>query len=386
MAEVRGVDLRQRLDRATAEELYDAFLEYGVLVLPGQALTIDQHLDFARLFGDLWELPVWNDLSRIKNRAIDDVSNLDLNGDLAGTDSEKVFFLSGNKRWHSDLSNNSVAAKASLLHALEIALDGGETEFADPRAGYEALSGELKDRLEGLIGQFSFAYSTAKTNLDAEKLRELVPPSQHPIVRVHPETGRKNLFIGANLERVLSLSDGESAALIEELATFTAQERFVYRHRWAVHDLIVGTTGARCIALQTMTWTAIAALCIGPRCVTKGRTWLTARSSCQKSGAADRVWRMLTERKKQRSPGHRSSRASRQRYSAAIPKIWSNATGVCASIRSLSHCRQAAFWIHLSNLWPCEISELPDRPSPLPVPARARRWRSSPRAPHSLAM
>ena len=239
MAEVRGVDLRQRLDRATAEELYDAFLEYGVLVLPGQALTIDQHLDFARLFGDLWELPVWNDLSRIKNRAIDDVSNLDLNGDLAGADSEKVFFLSGNKRWHSDLSNNSVAAKASLLHALEIALDGGETEFADPRAGYEALSGELKDRLEGLIGQFSFAYSTAKTNLDAEKLRELVPPSQHPIVRVHPETGRKNLFIGANLERVLGLSDGESAALIEELATFTAQERFVYRHRWAVHDLIV---------------------------------------------------------------------------------------------------------------------------------------------------
>jgi alpha-ketoglutarate-dependent 2,4-dichlorophenoxyacetate dioxygenase len=241
-AEIRGVDLRLGLSEASAVQLYEAFLAHGVLVLPGQAIDIETQLAFARIFGDLWELPEWNGARRIATRLIDDVSNLDSEGDLADKESERALLQMANLLWHSDLSSNAVAAKASLLHAVEIALEDGETEFADMRSAYEALPEAFKERLEGLIGEFSFAHArvrAANKGLDTQKLRSLVPASQHPIVRTHPETGARSLFIGGNLEHIVGLEEDESNELIEELTRIATQARFVYRHRWAVHDLVI---------------------------------------------------------------------------------------------------------------------------------------------------
>lgn len=241
-AEVRGLDLRQSIDKETFSELYDLFLSYGVLVLPGQAVSVDQHLAFASHFGEIWTLPV-DDPSklRVKNAAIDDVSNLDTKGEIAGTNSEKYMFALGNQLWHSDLSFRDVPAQASLLHAEEIALVGGETEFADLIAAYDALSEDMRTKIDGLIAKHSLLHSRQRMgyNKITDEQRAKFPPAFQPLARVHPDTGKKNLYIGAHAFAVEGLPDEEGQALLDQLLKFATEDRFVYRHRWAVYDLVI---------------------------------------------------------------------------------------------------------------------------------------------------
>ncbi len=241
-AEIRGLDLRHPIAPETFSEIYSAFLSYGVLVLPGQALTIEQHLAFAQHFGEIWSLPVGDPSQlRLNTAAVDDVSNLNADGEIAGTDSEKYMFALGNQLWHSDLSFRDVPAQASLLHATEIARDGGETEFADLAASYDALSDEKKRKLEGLIAQHSLLHSRQRGGYGqvTEEQRAKFPPAYQPIVRVHPDTGKKNLYIGAHAYRIEGMPGDEGEALLTELLNFVTEDRFVYRHRWAVHDLVI---------------------------------------------------------------------------------------------------------------------------------------------------
>lgn len=241
-AEVRGLDLRQAFDKETFAELYDLFLTYGVVVLPGQAVSVDQHLDFASHFGEIWTLPV-DDPSklRVKNAAIDDVSNLDAKGEIAGTDSEKYMFALGNQLWHSDLSFRDVPAQASLLHAEEIALDGGETEFSDLIAAYDALPEDMRTKIDGLVAQHSLLHSRQRMGYSqiTDEQRAKFPPAFQPLVRVHPDTGKKNLYIGAHAFQIEGVPAEEGEALLDHLLNFATEERFVYRHRWAVYDLVI---------------------------------------------------------------------------------------------------------------------------------------------------
>ena len=178
-AELRGVDLRQQFDRSKIEQIYDAFLDYQVVVIPGQALTIEQQTNFAKTFGELWMLPPGNG-RRLDNDAISDVSNIDRQGNLAPPDSEKIMFQLGNRLWHSDLSFRDVPAHASMLHALEIASEDGETEFADLYAAYDALSPELRSTLEGMIAEHSMVHSRIvggyKGEMTEEQMEERFPP------------------------------------------------------------------------------------------------------------------------------------------------------------------------------------------------------------------
>ncbi len=246
-AEVRGLDLRLPQPMARLDALYDAFLAHGLLVLPGQALTIPQQLAFAQTFGDLWLLPQkpvagQKTARRIDSLAIDDVSNLDSQGAVAGAASEKVLFQLGNQLWHSDLSFRPVPAHASMLHALEIAQEGGETQFADLHAPYEALPDARKAALEGLIAEHSLSHSRVRggyAGLDADQLRRDIPPSPQPVVRIHPETGRRALYVGAHASHVIGMDSGEGAALIDDLLALATEARFIYTHRWAVHDLVI---------------------------------------------------------------------------------------------------------------------------------------------------
>lgn len=241
-AEVRGLDLRQSIDTKTFSELYGLFLEYGVLIIPGQALSVDQHLEFASHFGNVWTLPV-DDPSklRVKNAAIDDVSNLNAEGEIAGTDSEKYMFALGNQLWHSDLSFRDVPAQASLLHAEEIALEDGETEFADLIAAYDALPEEMQAKIDGLIAKHSLLHSRQRMGYDnvTDEQRAKFPPVSQPLVRAHPDTGKKNLFIGAHAFQIEGMADEEGEALLDHLLDFATEDRFVYRHRWAVNDLVI---------------------------------------------------------------------------------------------------------------------------------------------------
>lgn len=242
-AEVRGVDLRRTPSQEVLDEIYDTFLKYRVIVLPGQALSMDQHMAFGRLFGDLHQLPKPKSAKmRISDPAIDDVSNLGADGDLAGANSEKVMFAMGNQLWHSDLSFCAVPAHSSMLHASEIAEQGGETEFCDLVAAYQALDDDTKQQIEGLIAEHSLAHSRIRgghSSADVEAILKMRPPALQPLARVHPETGDKVVFVGAHVARILGLEPEESDALIEKLLEHVAIPERIYSHRWAVHDLVI---------------------------------------------------------------------------------------------------------------------------------------------------
>jgi alpha-ketoglutarate-dependent 2,4-dichlorophenoxyacetate dioxygenase len=240
-AEIRGVDLRKAPPPAVLDEIYDAFLEYGVLVIPGQDLDKDQHIRFARHFGPLWEVPAWNEANaRIGVAALNDISNIGANGERLGADSFKVRFQAGNRIWHSDLSPNAIAGQASMLLAMEIAFEDGETEFADGRAAYEALPQSRRDALDGLIAEHSLANLVGGyEGLETDLLRDRVPPSRHPVVRIHPETGRPNLFVGGYVTHIVGLAKAESDRVIAEVIEASTRPEFVYRHRWAVNDLVI---------------------------------------------------------------------------------------------------------------------------------------------------
>jgi len=242
VAEVRGLDLRKPVKRDVFKEIYDAFLKFGVLIIPGQAISVDQHLEFAANFGEIWKLPVKDESKlRIKNAAIDDVSNLSASGEIAGKDSEKYMFALGNQLWHSDLSFKDVPAQASLLHAEEVASEGGETEFADLIASYDALPEETKDKIGGLIAQHSLLHSRELMGYNnvTDEMRKMFPPAYQPIVRVHPDTGKKNLYVGAHAFKIENMPQDEGQALLKRLVTQATAEKFVYQHRWAVHDLVI---------------------------------------------------------------------------------------------------------------------------------------------------
>jgi alpha-ketoglutarate-dependent 2,4-dichlorophenoxyacetate dioxygenase len=170
-----------------------------------------------------------------------DVSNLTLNNEIWGAQSRMRQFNLGNRLWHTDSSFKYLPARASLLYALIIPPVGGHTEFADLRAAYDALPGDMKQRLTGLIAEHSLAYSRAKTGFtnftDAEQTT--IPPVPQVVVRTIPENGRKSLYIASHAGRIQGMPEEEGRALIDKLLAHATQRQFVYTHRWRVHDLVM---------------------------------------------------------------------------------------------------------------------------------------------------
>ncbi len=240
-AEVRGVDLRRLPSPGIIDEIYDAFLEHRVIVLPGQAIDLDQQMAFAKTFGEVWTLPEWSNKYWPRYPAIDRVSNVDETGAIMPMSDERQQFQKANAAWHSDLQSRPRASQASMLHALTIAAQGGETEFADTTAAYDSLPPARKTALADLIVEHSFAHSRRdeQAQLTIDDFDARVRPCLHPLVRTHPETGRKSLFIGNYARRVVGLSQADGDSLLEELTAFATQGQFLYRHRWAVHDLVI---------------------------------------------------------------------------------------------------------------------------------------------------
>lgn len=150
-------------------------------------------------------------------------------------------FALGNQLWHTDASFKKIPAKYSLLHAHAVTPEGGETEVADMRAAYDALPARMKERIEGLIVEHSIFTSREKlgfTEFSAEE-RATLPPVRYPLVRVHPGSGRKALYLASHASHVVGWSVPDGKMLLTELMEHATQREFVYRHTWRVGDLLI---------------------------------------------------------------------------------------------------------------------------------------------------
>jgi alpha-ketoglutarate-dependent 2,4-dichlorophenoxyacetate dioxygenase len=240
---VTGVDLREAIDADTVTAISDAINRHAVLVFPGQLITDDQQMAFSRRFGEL-ETTVRAYRSDFVPRLdlhIADISNLDRNNQiLAAADRRRLNAL-GNRLWHSDSSFKRIPGRFSLLSARVIPGEGGETQFADMRAAWDALPDRMKARLEGLICEHTQLFSRASIGFTdwSDEERAKMAPVPQVLVRTHPGSGRKSLFLSSHAGRIRGMEEPEARVLLMELMKHATEREFVYTHRWSVGDLVM---------------------------------------------------------------------------------------------------------------------------------------------------
>lgn len=241
-AEVRGLDLRRPLDPDLVQTLHGAWMEHLVLVFPEQPVSDAEQIRFARHFGDL-EVHHQNIIRSSSAPEIFRVSNVDENGNLMPPKHPTMAQLLTTLHWHTDSSFRQVPSMGSILHGIEVTQKpGGETCFTNMYAVYEALPEQLKRRVEGRKARHDFAYlgKLAAIKPLSREEREAMPPIWQPMVRRHPVTGRKSLYISPIYnDAVEGMPDDEAVGLIRELAEFAGRPEFVYRHRWRKHDIVM---------------------------------------------------------------------------------------------------------------------------------------------------
>jgi len=242
-AEVSGVDLREAPTTALVAAIESAMDRHAVLVLRDQRIDDDRQMAFATALGPLEDTPAVVDvhLQRLKHREMVDISNLEVDGSiLAGDDRRRMFNL-GNQLWHSDSSFKATPAKYSMLHARVVPPSGGETEFADMRAAWDALAPDVRERIGSLVCDHSLLYSRASLGFDAftEDERRRFAPVPQRLVRRHPGSGRRSLFLSSHIGAVHGWLRPEALALIRDLTEHATQREFVYRHVWRANDLVI---------------------------------------------------------------------------------------------------------------------------------------------------
>jgi alpha-ketoglutarate-dependent 2,4-dichlorophenoxyacetate dioxygenase len=243
-AEVEGIDLRGNLSREEIEAIHEGMDRYAVLVFRGQPLTDEQHLAFTRALGEMEDAAT----SSLRQGAdfrlpttFADVSNLDGNHKPFGAEDRRRLFAIGNRLWHSDSSFKPVPAKYSLLRAVRIPSHGGNTEFAHMGAAYEALDAETKALIEDLVCEHSQLFSRESigfTDFTPEE-RERFKPVRQRLVRTHPRTGRKSLYLSSHAGAIVGWPVPEARLLLRDLTEHATQRAFVYAHAWQVGDLVM---------------------------------------------------------------------------------------------------------------------------------------------------
>jgi len=239
--EATGVDLTRPLDPATVAAIAAAMDRHAVLVFPGQPITGEQQVAFSQRFGDL-ETPRKAYRTALTARQVSDVSNLDAdNRVLPRGDAQRMYTL-GNQLWHTDSSFKLRPATYSMLSAHVVPVAGGETEFADLRAAWDALPAARKAEIEGLVATHSLAHSRALIGFalpPEEQARLPAEPAQRAVVQTHPGSGRKTLFLASHASHIVGWPVPEGRMLLLQLIEFATQREFVYRHEWRVGDLVI---------------------------------------------------------------------------------------------------------------------------------------------------
>ena len=245
-AEVTGIDVGRPLDAETVSALTDAIDRHAVLVLPRQQLDDERQMAFAGNFGEL-ELPRSGraDVARRLRPEMSDISNLDEAGRLRRRDDPRRFDQLGNRLWHTDGSFRRVPAMLSMLYAHRVPgpspLGDGDTEFADLRAAYDALSAATKSEIGCLVAMHDIAWSRAQLGftdlLFGEK--NALPPVPQRLVRTHPGSGRKTLYVAAHASEIVGWPIPDGRLLLRELIEHATSREFVYRHQWREGDLVI---------------------------------------------------------------------------------------------------------------------------------------------------
>lgn len=238
-AEIRGLDLGAPIDNNTMHRIRQIWLEHVIILFPEQDIDDDQQIAFSRRVGDL-ELINMAALQMPGKPEIYRATNLDQDDEFMPLDHPVMQTNRDNQKWHTDSSFKQVPAMASLLHARIVPEMGGETEFANLAAAYDALDDETKERIDDLIVVHNFFWSRKDVDAFAfsEEEKAAIPPVRHPLVRIHPETGRKAIYVGSHAEKIDGMGWDEGRALIDRLNAHATQSCFTYRHHWRVGDMI----------------------------------------------------------------------------------------------------------------------------------------------------
>ena len=244
VGEVSGVDLRIPVDQETFREIAQALDRYAVLVFRGQPLSDNQQIAFSRVFGPI-ETALGSNRkdrkTRLGNRLLAEVSNIDANNKIRSSSDPWRMFQRANELWHTDSSFKPVPGKISFLSAHELPPTGGETEFADLRAAYDTLDASSKAQIEDLVAEHSLFHSRTLLGYTdfTEEERMAFPPVPQRLVRVHPGSGRKTLYLASHASHIIGWPVDRGRALLEGLTESSTQPRFVYQHHWRLNDLVV---------------------------------------------------------------------------------------------------------------------------------------------------
>ena len=244
-AEVRGISVSNALSRETIETLQNAIDQHGVLVFRDQNIDDEQQIAFSLNFGEIEPANNKTNITKQEDRRLSnmlaDISNLDKSDNLHGQESRQRVFNLGNRLWHSDSSFRKNPARYSLLSARRIPVKGGDTQYADMHAPYENLSREMKNLIENLKCEHSLMHSRARLGMteftDAE--RADFEPVIQPLVRTHPATGRKSLFLASHAGAIVGMPKADAKLLLEELTEIATQREHVYAHVWRQYDLVM---------------------------------------------------------------------------------------------------------------------------------------------------
>jgi taurine dioxygenase len=235
-AKVLGVDLAAGIDTEQFQAIYQALLRYQVLVFPPLDLPPGRQVEFARHFGEV-QIHVMNQYHASAHPELYRLSNLDEHSNPNGRHPDK-----GTLAWHTDGSWQRVTGQVTVIYAEVAAGEGGDTHFCDMYGAYERLSEQWKSRIAKLRAVHNLDFSRTRRHGEepmTEAQKKAVPPVDHPVVRTHPDTGRKCLFLGDHAEYILGMDYQQGRALIEELNALAIQPDLVYQHRWQPFELIV---------------------------------------------------------------------------------------------------------------------------------------------------
>ena len=227
--------------------MYKLWLEHHLLIFPNQHLSHEEQIKFAKLFGEM-------------EFDITPISNVRKDGSIRDpVDDDVVKSLRGNMEWHHDSTYMPIQAKGSVFTAHQVPAKGGETGWADMTSAYEALDQDMKDKIEGLSAYHSYTYSQAKYKHKPQKESEFSgygfdvdPPPFRPLVKTHPETGKKSLLIGRHAYGIPGMTKEESKSLLDELNNFACQGDRVYHHSWKVGEAVIWDN--RNLMHQACTW------------------------------------------------------------------------------------------------------------------------------------
>lgn len=242
--EVVGLDLSAEISDAQIAAIESAMNRHAVLVFRHQNFEPDEQIAFTKRFGPLeygFNKMLNKSKSRLQHIEIADISNLTDDGEVADRHHRRIINNMANQLWHSDVSFQNPPARYSMLHSVINPSWGGQTEFADMRAGYDALDARLKAHIDGLVAEHFSMHSRFMLgdNQYTQAQIDAIPKAHWPLVRTHPGSGRALLFIGAHASHVVDMPVAEGRVLLADLLEQATQPAHVYRHEWQVGDLVI---------------------------------------------------------------------------------------------------------------------------------------------------